>query len=86
MDVSFNDLILDDVSSNDFVLDSYGLVGSNSIELSSLDYMDVFTDISRDLNFCKYLLFSLLFVYCLELLRRTLKRCFKKGGFDDRID
>ena len=88
MDVTPNDLIfeLDDVLSNDLALGSFDLYGSNSLELDSTDYTDVLTDISNDLNYCKYLLFALLFVYCFELLRRTLKRCFRKGGFDDRIN
>lgn len=88
MDVTDNDLIVnyDDVLSNDLVLGSYNPVGFNSLELDPTDYTDVLVDISNDLSYCKYLLFALLFVYCLELLRRTLKRCFKKGGFDDRIN
>ena len=88
MDATSNDLILefDDIVSNDLVLDSNHLIGSNSIELDLVDYSDLLADISSDLNYCKYILFAILFVYCLELLRRTLKRCFKKGGFDDRIN
>lgn len=86
MDVSLNDLFFDDVSLNDISSYSNNLVGFNSLELDPTDYSDILVDISNDLNYCKYLLFALLFVYCLELLRRTLKRCFRKGGFDDRIN
>lgn len=88
MDVTSNDLVFesDDVLSNDFVLDSYNSVCFNSLASVPTDYADILVSISNELIYCKFLLFALLFVYCLELLRRTLKRCFKKGGFDDRIN